>query len=264
MTPTAKPAISPVAERLVGSTGFDTSTSNGGSKLTADGLRKLLQDAGYQILKSNDSGDPTGRGWVELGQIDRYGHEHPDRLARHLDGELRDIADRISSLLDAGWQQVTVITDHGWLLLPGGLPKAELPHYFTEPKKGRCARIKLGEPVDQQTVPWHWDEDVRVAVPHGIGCYEAGKEYEHGGLSPQECVVPILTVRKSVNAVSQRCAITSHKWTGMRCNVEVEGDVAGCSVDIRDKPGDPTTSVLDSPKKLGDDGNSLPLCQRRA
>ena len=190
-----------------------------------------------------------------MGQIDRYGHEHGIRLARHLDGELRDIVDRISSLLNAGWQQVTVITDHGWLLLPGGLPKAELPQYFTEPRKGRCARIKPGEPVDQQTVPWHWDEDVRVAVPYGIGCYQANEEYEHGGLSPQECVVPILTVRKSSDSPSRTVSITTVKWTGLRCNVEVEGDVTGCMVDIRDKPGDPTTSVLVSAKPVGDDGS---------
>ena len=33
---------------------------------------------------------------------------------------------RIESLLEAGWQEVRVVTDHGWLLMPKGLPKCEL------------------------------------------------------------------------------------------------------------------------------------------
>ena len=46
----------------------------------------------------------------------------------------------MDGLLDAGWQQVVVVTDHGWLYVPGGLPKVELPYYLTKDermKKGR-------------------------------------------------------------------------------------------------------------------------------
>ncbi len=46
----------------------------------------------------------------------------------------------------------------------------------------------------QQTVPWRWDAHVRIAIALDIRCYEAGQEYEHGGLSPQECVTPLITV----------------------------------------------------------------------
>ena len=256
VTPTAKPAISPVADRLTGATGFYTTLNAGGSPLTAEGLRKLLEDAGYQILNDGGPGNPFGRGWVELGEIDRYGHGHQIRLARHLEGELRNIVDRVAALLDAGWQQVTIITDHGWLLLPGGLPKVDLPQHFTEPRKGRCARIKSFEPVEQQTVPWHWDEQVRIATPPGIGCYEAGKEYEHGGLSPQECVVPIVTVRRSTTTATQPLSIKDVKWRQLRCSVEVEGNAAGLTVDIRSKPGDAASSVVMEPKSLDDEGRA--------
>lgn len=254
VTPTAKPAISLVAGRLTGSTGFDTAPADGGGPLTAEGLRKLLETAGYQVLAAGSTGDPAGRGWTEVGQIDRYGHEHGVRLARHLAGELRDIVDRVAALLDAGWQQVTVVTDHGWLLMPGGLPKADLPQHFAEPRKGRCARIKPFEPVDAQTVPWHWDPSVRVAVAPGIGCYEAGKEYEHGGLSPQECVVPILAVTRAGGAAASPVTIDEVKWTRLRCTVTVGGDATGLTVDIRGKAGDPATSLVFEPKAVGPSG----------
>lgn len=254
VTPTAKPAIAPVADRLRGSSGFDTTITDGGSRLPAEGLRRLLADAGYQVLTPGSTGDPSGRGWTELGRIDSYGHEHGVRLACHLEGELRDIVDRVEALLDAGWEQVIVITDHGWLLMPGGLPKTDLPQHLTELRKGRCARIKPFELVDAQTVPWHWDENVRVAVPRGIACYEAGKEYEHGGLSPQECVVPIMTVRRERASETEPVTIENITWRRLRCVVTVNGAAVGLTVDIRSRPADPRSSLVIEPKEIGPDG----------
>lgn len=40
------------------------------------------------------------------------------------------IGERIRDLVDAGWKQVRVVTDHGWLLVPGDMPKTELPKYL--------------------------------------------------------------------------------------------------------------------------------------
>ena len=40
---------------------------------------------------------------------------------------LNEIVDRIEQWLEKGIKSIRVVTDHGWLLLPGGLPKAELP-----------------------------------------------------------------------------------------------------------------------------------------
>ena len=165
-----------------------------GTNVTISVLRSLLHEAGYQVLQSDALGDPSGRAWTEYGAIDRYGHDHGWKIAHHALGELAGLADRVASLLQHGWKQVVVVTDHGWLLLPNGLPKAELPQHLTHVRKGRCAVLKDGAVSDQQTVPWYWDHDVRIAVASGIRCYEAGKEYEHGGISPQECVLPVITV----------------------------------------------------------------------
>ena len=40
--------------------------------------------------------------------------------------EVEAIAHRVQSLRRAGWARVRVVTDHGWLLVPGGLPKATI------------------------------------------------------------------------------------------------------------------------------------------
>jgi hypothetical protein len=198
VTPTAKPAITPVAQSLTGkgATGLEPLIPPSSTRVSAERLRNLLTQKGYQILFDPDTGDSSSRAWTELGAIDTYGHQHGWRIAHHVLDEIKRLIWRIEGLLEAGWQQVIVVTDHGWLLLPKGLPKAELPMHLTSVRKGRCARLKSGAHADAQTVCWYWDDEVTIAIAPDIHCYESGKEYEHGGISPQECVVPVLSVQK--------------------------------------------------------------------
>lgn len=256
VTPTSKPAVSPVAGRFTGegANDFDPVIEGAGTRVTIQVLRKALEEEGFQILRGEEMGDPAGRAWTEAGRIDSYGHEHGWLVARHLAGEVRAIGGRVNALLAAGWRQVIVVTDHGWLLLPGGLPKVDLPLAVTETRKGRCARIKEGAAIQEQTVPWHWDSQVRVALARGVHAYEAGKEYEHGGLSPQECVVPVLTVRAAA-VPGPAATIESLVWRGLRCRVQVTAP-PGSTVDIRTKPADPATSIATESKELGADGQA--------
>ena len=144
VTPTAKPAISPVSEMLSGkaSQGLEPVVTASGSKVTVEVLRKLLTQNGYQVLKGEDLGDPSGRAWTEMGDIDSYGHQYDWKLSHHLIGEIHALERRIETLLNWGWKQVLVVTDHGWLLLPGGLPKAELPEHLTAIRKGTLCSAK--------------------------------------------------------------------------------------------------------------------------
>ncbi len=249
VTATAKPAISPAASELVGGEGFETVVKANGSKVTAQVLRRVVGDAGFQVLGDEELGDIAGRAWLESGSIDAYGHEHGWRVAHHAAAELRGLADRIAGLLDYGWQRVVVVTDHGWLLMPDGLPKVELPEHVTEIRKGRCARLKEGSQVDQQVLSWHWNRTVRIAVAPGIHCYESGKEYEHGGLSPQECVVPILTATGQASRAT--VSIGEVRWRRLRCNITIEGSATGARVDIRTKGGDAATTLAMGGKELG-------------
>lgn len=256
VTPTAKPALSPVKSKLSGKNA-PALTPNvvGGSVLSAEKFRKLLEDAGFQPVSSDAVGDPTGRAWTELGATDVYGHHHGWKISHHLQGELDGLRNRIFTLLDHGWERVIVVTDHGWLLLPGGLPKENLAEHLTEKRKGRCARLKPFSQTDHQVVPWYWDPEVRIAMAPGISCYEAGKEYEHGGLSPQECIIPIITVTLSSAAQKPNVQIESINWRGLRCDVQLSGEIIQIRIDLRHKAGDPSTSLLTTPKSIDQDGS---------
>jgi hypothetical protein len=245
VTATAKPAVSPVTSQLSSGVGFDPNVSGSQSKLTADALRKLITAAGWQVL-GDESGDPSGRAWTECGDIDEYGHSHGWKLARALDQEVDEIAQRVESLLSWGWKRVVVVTDHGWLLVPGGLPKVELAEHLTEQRKGRCARLKPDVTTDFLTLPWRWDPTVNVAYAPGVSTFVAGQEYDHGGISPQECVTPRLTVTRADGAAANAVEIGSVTWSGQRCRVRVSGAPADLALDIRTKAGDPTSTLANA------------------
>lgn len=247
ITATAKPALAPIADQFGGGPGL-APTTEAGTDVGIAQLRAALTGSGYQVLDAADKGDPTKRAWTEYGNIDSHGHNVGSRLADAVESELVQIAGRVQMLLDAGWQQVEIVTDHGFLLLPGGLSKVELKKHLAEIPKGRCARLKDNQEVDQPVVSWRWDESVRVAVARGAACFASGKEYEHGGLSPQECVVPRLVVTAGV-AIEQ-AVITKARWTGLRLRVEISGHAA--ALDLRTKPADAATSLLNEPAELKD------------
>jgi hypothetical protein len=256
VTATAKPAASPAAGQIEG--GDEPSLApvaiNTGTSINATSLRNLIRQEGWQILQEDEGGDPTGRAWTEMGAIDVYGHQHGWKVAQHARAEVQSLADRVESLLLHGWKRIIVVTDHGWLMLPDGLPKAELPIHVTKVRKGRCAVLKTGAHTDQLVVPWHWNPDVCIAIARDIQCYEAGKEYEHGGISPQECILPVITVTLGEGA-EPPVTISDLKWSGLRCYVELQGASAEMAVDIRLKAGDPATSLVFEPKPPEADGS---------
>lgn len=251
VTETAKAALVPSSAGALGP-GPDLHPANAlsGTRASIQVLRGLMVDNGVQVVGPAETGDPSGTAWTETGEIDHRGHDVGGRLVEFLDEEVDRIAGRIRELLDAGWMQVDVVTDHGWVLLPGGMEKVELPAATTELKKGRCARLKNGASVDVPTVPWFWDPDVRIALAPGASCFEANKEYEHGGVSPQECVVPRLTVRAGVQGVGQhRPEFTKVKWLGLQCRVEFSGVSEKVTVDLRGLPAEPTSSIAGQAKE---------------
>lgn len=249
VTPTAKPAVSPIAGSLLAGPQFSPSAKPGGSALSTEGFRKVLADGGWQFVGDGSWGDPQGRGWTEGGDVDKQGHNLANKFPRRLTSEAVGIAEHALNLLAFGWKRVVIVTDHGWLYMPGGLPKIELPIHATEARKGRCARVADEAKVQVATYPWRWDPSVRIAVGTGIACFEAGKVYEHGGISPQESVTPRVVVESLHAQVSASTAsITNVKWVGLRCRLEIVGAPESAVVDIRTKPGDETTSLADEPK----------------
>ena len=248
VTATSKPAVSPVADRIEGrSLGEDflPVTAAGGQPLTTDRFRKLLASAGYRYLGSDETGESSERAWTESGEFDRLGHALQGKLAGRIEDQLELLLERIESLLVAGWREIRIVTDHGWLWLPGGLPKVELPKYLTESRWARCAAIKGGSKVEAPIVRWHWNSQERIAVAPGIACFGAGNEYAHGGLSLQESLVSVIRVTASEAASRTAVKVARVYWTGLRCRVQIEPAQSGLSVDLRTNVNDPGSSVCE-------------------
>jgi hypothetical protein len=79
-----------------------------------------------------------------------------------------------------------------------------------------------GAKVDVPQVGWFWDTLQPVAYAPGAGCFAAGTEYAHGGLSLQECVIPDLTISLGADAQVLFVEIDSVTWLGLRCRVVVK------------------------------------------
>ena len=252
VTATAKPAVSPVAGLLQGGMtlpdNFTPAIKAGGQELNTARFRKLLEEAGYQFLVAGETGDCNGKAWSECGAIDRLGHDLQLGLASQVAEELDGIVERITELLDAGWRSVRVVTDHGWLLVPGGLPKTDLPGYLVESRWARCAAIKGQSKVSVPKVGWFWNASAEAAIAPDITAFVAGMNYAHGGLSVQECLIPMLTIQPARDAATAVARIKTVGWQRLRCRVTLETPMAGVTVDIRTKANAADTSLTTAPK----------------
>jgi hypothetical protein len=253
VTATAKPAIMKIKGELRGESAEDFAPLLGIKVATAPVLRDAMAHEGVDVLGGAEMLFPSGAehgGWAEFGQIDAYGHAHPDDLAARVKTEVMNAADRILQLLESGWKMVRVVTDHGWLLMPDGLPKVDLPAFLAETKWSRCAVVKGDAAVP--SYPWHWNNDIRIASPPGIASFRAGEKYSHGGVSLQECIVPEILVGLGVKAVS--ASIISVDWRGMRCKVKVDSNDPTVRVDLRTNWKQAGSSIVAGVKEVGSNG----------
>lgn len=261
VTASGKAWCSPVAAHIAGTaadTEFEPRVAADGKPLSGHNLRKLLTDQGVQPLDKHETGDPQGQAWTEAGDLDHYGHEHGLRLARDLDSQLDQVFERVEELAEAGWKRIRIVTDHGWLLMPGGLPKSELAKHQTETRWGRCAVLKDSAHGTPLTFGWDWCKDVQVAYAPGVSSFVAGAEYAHGGISLQECLVPVLQLDcVGVSKTAAAVTIQSVTWKGLRCTVVADGAAPGQRVDIRTKAALASSSLAASDKPL--DGGKASL-----
>jgi len=259
VTATAKPAISPVAGDIEGTTlgaDFAPHFAASGNPVNAQRLRDALEEQGYQILGRGEFDAPrcaAARGWAEVGTIDKAGHGEQDELPRRLPKELDDLADRIAGLLQSGWRSVRIVTDHGWLFLPGGLPKAALPKHLTESRWARSAVLSGSGAPGVPCGRWHWNPAEEFATSPGTACFNKSEAFAHGGLSIQECLTPDILVEREPGAAP--VAIESVTWVRFRCNVEVSGGGEGRRADLL--LGDPAgESVAQTAKPVDKDGSA--------
>lgn len=197
LTATAKAAITPVHDLLGGDINNDDfipMLSESSQAFSSHHLRKLLESRDWQFLDGVETGEPKGKAWVQTGDIDHAGHDEQLRLPSRIDDILAEILARIEGLLDAGWKHIRIVTDHGWLWVPDKLPKADLPKDVVAKRSSRCGILKANVKTDRLAQPWYWNDQVRVALAPGISGFVAGDYYNHGGLSLQECLTPVINI----------------------------------------------------------------------
>jgi hypothetical protein len=248
VTATAKPAWMLLAEKLGGplqGAGFESREQESGKALTHARFKQLLAELGITYMDATELGSASGCAWTEHGSVDTYGHDQGAKLAWRVDEELAGLEQRIAELLNAGWSKVKVVTDHGWLMVPGGLPKFELPKHLTASRWSRCAIPEPGAQHGLPMTPWFWDSAEAVVLAPGISCFSAGIEYAHGGLTVQEALIPSLTISAKQVGKAKSVILKELKWSGLRLNVVLEG-AQGLIVDVRSKVADADSSFAAS------------------
>ena len=258
-TATAKPAVSPVANLIFGESNNQDFVpcvlETGKSLKGGQQFNKLLIDGGWQKLKFEELGNVDGKAWCEISKIDKAGHHDPAQLAKQIEVYIDEVIGWISKLLNHGWNKVQVVTDHGWLILPGGLPKLELSSSLTMKKWGRYATLKEGTKNEFSMVPWYWNQENFIVLAEGVGCFIENQEYSHGGLSLQECLTLKLEVKtgkasKQIN----NAVIKEISWIGLRCSISVEGTFKDLTVDIRESANKASSSIAFETKNLDKTG----------
>jgi hypothetical protein len=259
LTPTAKPNASPIAD-LVSTTSdikeFRPQLQTG-KDLQTEAFRDALAESGFKFISSSSVISPANKSWHEIGEIDTKGHEEQSGLVKRVEELFEQVQEVLDVAFEKGIKRIKIVTDHGWLLLPGGLPKTQLNEGLTETRWGRCALIKEGAKIDLLHLPWRWNPSIFIAYAPGITFFKANQEYAHGGISIHECLVPTIIVENS-NVSASVAKITEIKWVNLKCAINTEGASDGFTIDIRTKYNDSASTIVESRNKtLKDNKGSL-------
>ena len=211
VTATAKPVVTPVTGDIAGDhlgADFGPVFRSSRRPVTATALRGAMKQRGYEIVGDGalELVRPLARaaGWRPARSTGIATISARPSLRSGVNEELDRLVHRVTRLLDAGWRSVRIVTDHGWLLFPGGLPMVTLPRHLTASKWARCAVLAGGARPEVPLHPWHWNQNEYFASPAGIACFSQRPEYAHGGLSVQECLTPEIRVREKTGRMEQR------------------------------------------------------------
>jgi len=196
--------------------------SSTGERLTpADEMARTVSSS-WNLTRRRWSNTEKG-GWKEIGRLDEMGIHWGASLRRTSTSRSR--RSRSISPCATGWTRF-VVTDHGWLLVPGGMPKVDLPAHLVATKWARCAQCEASEPGtcprsggsgtprSHRLAAGHW----LVHRQHRIRAWRS---------QPQECVVPDMLVEQAKSRL--KAQITEISWRGMRCRSSLTRTSPDCA-----------------------------------
>jgi len=251
LTPTAKPNVSPIATAISIQSGFAEfrpQLQNRKDLLTPV-FREELNTAGFKFVTQAKDIQGEGKYWQEIGDIDTKGHEEQADMVKRIEELFDQVQEALDVAFERGIKRIKIVTDHGWLLLPGCLPKTQINVGLTETRWGRCALIKEGATTDLLHLPWRWNPSIYIAYAPGISFFKVNEEYAHGGISIHECLVPTLII-ENPNVLNIETEVKIVEWVNLRCTIQTSDVPDGYSVDIRTKYNDAKTSIVISKSKI--------------
>jgi len=258
LTATAKVHMSPIANQVSLESNlveFKPQLNNGKDLLTLV-FREMLKVNEFQFISNSEDIQSAGRYWQEIGDIDTKGHEEQAGMVKRVEELFDQIQETLELAFSKGIKRIKIVTDHGWLLLPGGLPKTHLNAGLFETRWGRCALIKEGVNTDLLHLAWRWNPSIFIAYAPGISFFKANEEYAHGGISIHECLIPTMIIENSdISSIEAR--IQDFKWVNLKCSIHSSEVPDGYGVDIRTKYNDAETSIVLKSKPLK--GNMVTL-----
>ena len=134
-------------------------------------------------------------------EIDSHFENHPETAPTEITNALKRIRMAVHRLIDLGFDEVVIATDHGFVMNThadaGDI--ATKPHGDWLVVHDRCA---LGDGsadnhhlvMEAQRLGVRGNA-LRLAAPLSLVPYRAGLDYFHGGLSLQECVLPVIRLQ---------------------------------------------------------------------
>lgn len=134
-------------------------------------------------------------------EIDSHFENHPETAPAEITNALKRIRMATHRLVEHGFHEVVIATDHGFFMNThaGAGDVATKPHGDWLIVHDRCA-LGDGSADDHHLVMEAERLGIRanatrLAAPLTLAPYRAGLQYFHGGLSLQECVVPVIRMQ---------------------------------------------------------------------
>lgn len=134
-------------------------------------------------------------------EIDSHFENHPDTAPAEITNALKRIRVAIHKLKERGFHEVVIATDHGFFMNThaGAGDVCSKPTGNWIGIHDRCAMGDGSGDNNHFVVPTEKlgirADLAKIAAPHTLAAYRSGLLYYHGGISLQECVVPVITMQ---------------------------------------------------------------------
>lgn len=134
-------------------------------------------------------------------EIDSYFENHPDTAPTEISNALKRIRVAVHKLKSQGFDEVVMATDHGFFMnthAGAGDTCSKLPGDWLNEHQRCLLGSGSGDSnhyvLDADKAGVRGDFE-KIAGPLSMASYKSGMLYYHGGLSLQECVVPVITMQ---------------------------------------------------------------------